>query len=387
MKFSYLAAIETLIVSAASITIAYNFGEYWHVLLGSLFAPFLLLKTDESQALGLKLYEKFLNHLQHSGFFYNSIDKVNGSDNDTLNFFSYQFYVIVIVGSFCIKVYATVITLCRSPLSCLSSIQRNWYYQCFQINFRSSLEPVPGARSYPKYLDYRSTNLTTPWQKYLINILLNVLLLLPAIALTFIANMVLIMGILFLITSPFSYLLNYLEDKNLLDFMSQNQFLGGVFAFIISGLFISIPALFVFRFSSSIPELLVRIPAICYRWSLKSTFIIWSPLLWVVNPLPRGDDNQDEVLDEVKHGVLSVISYFYSAAVLIVFFVKIYFIWKIHAGLTTFTDEVVESVVVDLYLWQIVAFIYVIINLFGVLAVLTGVIGNIRLHGQLWSFM
>jgi len=83
MKFSYLAAIETLIASAVSITIASNFGEYWYILLGSFFAPFLLLKTDKSQVLGLKLYEKFLNHLQHSGFFYNSTDEGKSSDGGT----------------------------------------------------------------------------------------------------------------------------------------------------------------------------------------------------------------------------------------------------------------------------------------------------------------
>ena len=53
---SVLAIAETLVAMGLALWIAVHFGTVKHVVIGACIAPFLLLRTDESAVLGIRVY-------------------------------------------------------------------------------------------------------------------------------------------------------------------------------------------------------------------------------------------------------------------------------------------------------------------------------------------
>lgn len=69
----------------------------------------------------------------------------------------------------------------------------------------------------------------------------------------------------------------------------------------------------------------IYLPASLYRWSIKSTSLIWSPLLWAFRPIQINEDAL-QLAKRIQFLTIYKISRIYSAVVLILFSAKLYLI-------------------------------------------------------------
>jgi hypothetical protein len=130
------------------------------------------------------------------------------------------------------------------------------------------------------------------------------------------------------------------------------------------------PVNLMFGIFVTIPVLLSwYLPAIAYRWALKSTAWIWSPLLWAVKSV---DEDLLPRLKEIRDARWHKWMRWYSAVVAFLFIAKFYLLWKwqdlvakltemrqIAEQWTTFPrTDVLNAYIVpsEIPLWQIAAF-------------------------------
>jgi hypothetical protein len=402
-QFSVLAAVETLAATALSLLIAYAIDSFVHIIVGVVFAPFLLLRTKKSKATGLVLYRKFICNI--SGHY--QYDKNNKIDD--IKRFRYQ--TVIAFASLFIRAYATIISTVKCPLEAIKSISKNWYEQCFQINFRTPLEPVPGAKRFPEP-SYNAVPTLSMWMKLITNIPVLIVILVSVMAVSLLG---LASGLLVVLISA---LLGKLIDSD------------GVAVLVVGAIIAAVIAIKVsFKLVSYAPEIASKLPAVLYRWSLKSTFLFWAPLLWVLNPLPPRTTLTEEVLDEFRNGVISKLASLYSGILFLAFSGKLYLV-----GIANYSTNhpIVQATVIDIYLWHIAALlnallaisllvvsdieirklkyrdgyiadktvrillitvvvrrfltVYVLLNSFDILLALSGAIESFEFHGKLLAF-
>jgi hypothetical protein len=108
--------------------------------------------------------------------------------------------------------------------------------------------------------------------------------------------------------------------------------------------------------------LTIMIPAVTYRLSLKSTALVWSPLIWVVRPVTAQRDAFSSMRYLLKRG-LSALSRGYSAVIMALFAGKIYLFFNFFQlsakasefpGWNLFSKYIVPE---RIAFWQVAAFI------------------------------
>jgi hypothetical protein len=77
------------------------------------------------------------------------------------------------------------------------------------------------------------------------------------------------------------------------------------------------------------------LPAMAYRWSLKSTALIWSPLFWIVSP---ATDDLATRLREICKAALYRVMRLYSLVVAVLFLAKLYVLWSWHELMTNWSQ-------------------------------------------------
>ncbi len=213
-----LAIAETLVAMGLTLWIAIYFGTVRHVVVGACIAPFLLLRTDESAELGIRVFGGIANvaHLP-----------------------DWTFPVRVLVGivaivTICltlvpIRMFATVVTVVRTPAAVARAIPWNW---------RRIAVATDSCRS-PQFLP-------TPDDAAVLDTL----------------------GV----GDGFDFY-PVLGERFGLKGM-ETRWVLSVLKWPLTWLII-------------LP--LLGFPAILYRWSLKSTAIIWFPLLWALRAVAPSD--------------------------------------------------------------------------------------------------
>lgn len=206
-ELSALAIAETLIAMGLSIWIAVRFGTVTHVVIGACIAPFLLLRTDESAVLGIRTLRKAWNWLE--------------------KLFDRHPAVLVLLTVLIpvpIRVFATIVTVARSPLAVVRAIPRNWRRIVIATDSRLSPEvlPTPDDAGLSDHREMRGRFDLYRWLR-----------------------------------ERFGTRERTSGVKSVLAWLMVWLVLGP----------------------------LVGLPAFLYRWSLKSTAIIWFPLLWALRPV------------------------------------------------------------------------------------------------------
>ncbi|MEM9670853.1 MAG: hypothetical protein AAF950_18240 [Pseudomonadota bacterium] len=238
-EISVLAIVETLIAMAISLGIAWYSETILHIVVGACVAPLLLLRTEESTELGLRLADAAI---------------LRFGDSLVLVFF-----VLPVAGCL-IRVCATAIIAIRRPLHTMSSIIPNWKKVTLCLDLASSPEIVPGST----LGDSSFTDL----------------------------EIFSLYEFLDVVESNF--------DPQYEPITLRNFFRFSVISIL---LFLYFPAFIV---------------AIFYRFSLKSTAIFWSPLLWVISSAQSVTSSKFS-LGEISHGALYRVMRWYSVIILIVF--------------------------------------------------------------------
>lgn len=291
-QVSILALTETILAIFAYGWIAYKWGLL-HLVLAAFITPLLLLRTEESTKLGLKLAERAMSYLRttlrtthdwkinpkilnivRKSIFYIFIAsfallvfRVFAEEGVTieslLTIFVIVFVGIIFLGAFynvfiiilaflitvliplfsllAIRVYATIVMVIKKPAKSISHIPSNWWRMVACVDTFFPPEPIPGVIAHSLQSD-KLALLTLPGVKAKIR-----------------------------------------KDPSDLAYI-----------------LFTVPAVF--------------IPSILYRWSLKGTSLLWSPLIWALRTTHIS--NLVEVLKSVKHLALHKMMRIYSVFVL-----------------------------------------------------------------------
>jgi hypothetical protein len=131
---SVLAIAETLIAMGLSLWIAVHYGTVRHVAIGSCIAPFLLLRTDDSAGLGLRVYFKlrslWIRRRRLRSWFWVSVLAIPWACMQGLMFIAIRFL-------------ATVMAIARKPASVVHAIPRNWRRLTVATDFCVSPQILP----------------------------------------------------------------------------------------------------------------------------------------------------------------------------------------------------------------------------------------------------
>ena len=137
LTVSVLAIVETAAATAAYIWIAWYFETYVHLAVSSCVVPLLLLRTQTSTALGLRLLFATSASVKKLRFFKLMEDLPKYVGALVLGF------VFAIIGLGC-RVAATVSYIRRRPLNALASVPRNWVRIACCVDSHFPPEVVPG---------------------------------------------------------------------------------------------------------------------------------------------------------------------------------------------------------------------------------------------------
>jgi hypothetical protein len=276
---------------AVSIGLAIYMQSMLHIAIGACVAPLLLLRTDESVAMGKQLFETLRPKPRET------------SDSDVVTTKGTKKYinelirlVYLIPLSFYVRVYSTVFCSIKNPIGSIMSIRRNWIQSVFCTDIgHHPLELVPGTgklsrvtwETYKKLLidktvNYGRSNITRFFVGFL----------------------------------PFSYLV--LLTCYILR-ISGVVFAGLSMLIVLLPLF-NIALILCGLFAAEISVFLCVLIAFSYRFNLKSTAFLWLPLLFI----PSKDDSIEKHLKNERKSALARLSRSYSSLVIAFFIAKVF---------------------------------------------------------------
>ena len=128
-KPSLLAVVETVVATGASLCLAWWTGSIAHLIVASIIAPFLLLRTP--------LSSRFAEYLILERF------SAWAGDRDVRE----AIWVFMI---FPLKVYAALRCLIRHPLDALENLPKNYSRNTFMLDLSISPALIPGSEAYWK---------------------------------------------------------------------------------------------------------------------------------------------------------------------------------------------------------------------------------------------
>lgn len=236
---TWKASIETLIVIALLVWTSFVLDTFNLYALSCLIAPLLLLRSKESQILGINLFQNYVAK---------SIGKNLG--------FRIILLIFLPIVSISIRIAATLFHIRNG----VKNFPNNWNQTVWGRSLFQSLEFVPGTGSIQSVV--KEFKVPTKWS---IHLFLGSVFILLIWASLFIINFI---GY-YLDDQSFDYVPSFLDALN-----SVPVFIGlfGIFislfgTLFLSGVFINAIGLFL---------------AVAYRFSLKSTALIWLPLLFSI---------------------------------------------------------------------------------------------------------
>ncbi len=237
-EFSGLAIAETLVSMALALGLAIYANTLFYLAVAVTLAPFLLLRSQQSAALGLRWFKRAEERLRPRG------DK-SGFFLDTF------FFWILLIVALAIRIVVAL----RFLVPGLKALPGNWYRVVFCLDSNVLPEVIPGYGSALPSPPDRGTGPES---------------ISDALVLGAIFGGIVAVSVSVMVFFDFSVL-------NLLGVIG--IFVGG------SGLMMCAGAIFLF------------LSGLLYRFSLKATSIVWLPLLYVVKDATRKDLH---ITDELK---------------------------------------------------------------------------------------
>ncbi len=272
-EISILAIIETVIVLSLSLFIAIYYNYFWHIAIGASLGIFLLLRTDVSTHRGLSwldiIYAKYLIFALIP--FKNEFSKKR--ETKDIHFLQVLIivYFLLIVGfiSFFIKILATLFTVLQKPLYSIKEIPYNWFRIAFAIDLIDPPELIPGIENCDFHDELPKS---IKWS---------------------------VLGRRMFSTIKSTKLRNF------------------------SSFLIFSPVIIVYCF--------MYLPAFLYRFSLKSTTLIYFPLIWLIGGKNQKQKNIKLIVDDLLDSKYERLKYYFSwfaIFVLTIFPLCLSFYWQ-----------------------------------------------------------
>lgn len=269
---SALAIAETMIAMAISISIGVYFDFWWHVLIGSLIAPVMLMRTSQSDDYCWTILKYTNKHVlapfrnimiveRQNKFYKNYISILFVSSYFFYEIISYQF----------VRFASFILMLFRSPIDGLRSLPGNWWKQCMCLDLAVSPTFLPEPDDSEASIDNEMLLPNKAYRVYRI-----------------------------------------LFDDRKSRSITLIAFLGVI-----------------------IDTAIVFFPAFAYRWSIKSTAIVWLPFLWAQRVMKNADQTWEQFfriyVDIWKPQLIAL----YSTVLLVLFIIKYLLMgFRIHIAMT-----------------------------------------------------
>lgn len=298
-ELTILSVIDTMAAMAVSIGIAIYTQSLLHIAIGACIAPLLLLRTDESVAMGKQLFEKYRpkpNEIDASdGFMMLEMIKLYITE---LIRFGY-----LVSLSLWVRIHSTAFCLIKKPFDSMMSVRKNWIQSvfCTDIN-HEPLELVPGSGKFLKVIT----------EAFLEREGVPIFLLEP--------HRTLKKGFKVLYVLTTAMLLLSLVFNSLLLVPLGNT--GTIYRLVVYCVAIcgALSILFFIKMPLFIKMYFCMLIALSYRLSLKSTAILWLPLLLI----PSENDSIGKHLKNERKSALSKLSRSYSSLVISLFIAKVF---------------------------------------------------------------
>ena len=146
MELSALAILETVLAISISIWISIHLDTILYILISTLIAPFLMLRTQASITQGLNWATIANIYIEKISSPFNKKKKPN------INSLTYIFSllliaVLILLTAITIKIGATVKTLFTHPIDCIKAIPLNWWKISLSTDIRFLPEILPDSES------------------------------------------------------------------------------------------------------------------------------------------------------------------------------------------------------------------------------------------------
>jgi len=321
-EMTWLSLIETAAATGIYVGIALWTGSLAHLAFAGCVAPLLLLKTDISQRRGLAwfaraaeqlmkpmdLLDRLFDWLPKTG---NRVTIAAGWAAGTLILVLLFVFLILLglflaIAAFLCRVSATVTTVFTNPVLSIRTIPENWQRIVLCLDSHMPPEVVPGIESHP------------------------------------IGQSV-----------PLFRFSDFIRQQS----SSQSNYpnWSGVNRFLL------LPLSSAYLYSAAtLLVLLLFLPALVYRWSIKGTFVLYAPLVYIVWSAFYPTIPLKARLEEVRDGSYFRLMRWLSAGVIVLFLVKLYVhvAWtELSRWWTAYVPEVVSVYVapLEIPLWQLAA--------------------------------
>jgi hypothetical protein len=325
-EVTVLAIIETLLAMVASIAVAVYTKSLLHIAIGACVAPLLLLRTDKSIALGKRLFEKY----KPDWYSVKKIEALIGHDNDFLSncnasddsrpfknrllYAVYDYFCVIkyfvnllflallvtfkfllmFAISFGVRVVATLAISLSDPILTMKSIRSNWLRNAFCTDAVTTAELIPGGGPVSRTVADTAEGEFEPDVWYFRSNLKGVIL-------------YMVYGGIFAAIPTFASLV-------FIGFHESFVFVTKVFYMY------SLVCLFMLFLNGLHNILMAFLVAFIYRFSIKSTAILWLPLLFIPNEVfSIGSGLKTE-----HRNAWSSLTRNYSLCVLALFFGKVF---------------------------------------------------------------
>jgi hypothetical protein len=306
---SFWALLETILAITFCVAGYFYFGSLTHVAFAAAAAPILLLRNLESTEYAAHLIERtvgwvigFISRIGNSFvggfvlFFVNKAPRYLGIRHIRLIaltfivIFILMFFIIVnvavlitelvaIIVALAIKIYVIIWAFIRSPLELISNIPTNWRKTVLCTDSALPVEFIPGLNELKLGDQYPNLQM-------------------------------------FRVEDTIRRLLEAIRSARKEEKTKKIEISSPLTKIMITSALFPIFVILIIHY------ILIYASALLYRWSLKSTALIWSPFLWVFRPL-RGLEN----LEHFARGITSLSIYrvgrIYSAFVIMLFTIKV----------------------------------------------------------------
>ena len=305
-EVSVLAIIETALAICSAIYIATTNKSSILIFSSCVIAPLLLLRTEQSTQMGLLVATKLLGRLDSV---FTKLPDPSESTSPlvrTIKKYLYiaSMFVIMFIYStltyiICTisKVIAVIYGITFYPKQSITAIPLNWFKYVFCIDTANPPEAIVGISNPHKYSIYPDFDGT----KHLT------------------------------IEGWFHSILTACKSRT--DFI--------LCSILFSPLLLSI-----------------LIPSIIYRWSIKSTAVIFTPLLWIINTYGQNIINICDKMTTTRMSIISKIKTAYSALIIILLAIKIVFIYNATITVQHINSEILTTLYYNIFipneipLWQ-----------------------------------
>lgn len=244
---SVLAIAETVVASALALGVAYWTGTVWHILVAAVFAPLLMLRSEQSVADGKTAFDLYLKKRR----------QVLARTNSKHIWPIFNLYPMLLWTSFHIRISSTLSHLPKG----VPKLPANYFEALFKSDALLNMSLVPGTLSVQTLVGQQTHYGTLGWLNF-------------AVSVVFVG-----------IFGGLVFVSDWVEEAG-----------GWLAATLFTGfLFFCLP--FVINVAASYIFLLFTF---WLRWSVKSTAVIWLPIIYLASRMPRGAEATTLAIQEER---------------------------------------------------------------------------------------